>query len=75
MGACTGSARSLAGPKCLFALFATPTNRAFPPHLADTKREVGVALAECERAHLEAVAAAWELLVGLVGYRLREVTC
>jgi AcrR family transcriptional regulator len=37
----------------------------------DTRREVGTALAESERAHILSVAGAWELLTGLLGYRLR----
>jgi hypothetical protein len=37
----------------------------------DTRREVGAALAESERAHILSVAGAWELLTGLLGYRLR----
>ncbi len=37
----------------------------------DTRQEVGAALAESERAHIASVAGAWELLAGLLGYRLR----
>jgi AcrR family transcriptional regulator len=37
----------------------------------DTRQEVGTALAESERAHIASVAGAWELLTGLLGYRLR----
>jgi hypothetical protein len=37
----------------------------------DTRQQVGAALAESERAHIASVAGAWELLAGLLGYRLR----
>ena len=37
----------------------------------DTRREVGTALAESDRARIASVAGAWELLAGLLGYRLR----
>lgn len=37
----------------------------------DTRREVRAALAEAEQVHNGAVAKAWELLAGLLGYRLR----
>jgi AcrR family transcriptional regulator len=37
----------------------------------DTRQEVGAALAESERAHIASVARAWQLLTGLLGYRLR----
>jgi AcrR family transcriptional regulator len=37
----------------------------------ELREEVGAALAQSEREHLARVAAAWELLSGLFGYRLR----
>jgi AcrR family transcriptional regulator len=40
----------------------------------DLRRQVQAALAESERDHVESVAAAWELMAGLFGYRLRPET-
>lgn len=37
----------------------------------DTRQEVRVALTEAEQVHIGSVAKAWELLAGLLGYRLR----
>jgi len=37
----------------------------------DTRQQVATELAKSERAHIAAIAGAWELLAGLLGYRLR----